>query len=69
MNFLAIQNQNTAVSMVEEDVTIDEHESIHTPQYGENFNGIMKLKRGPRRRIYAGKCSKMEILVDLRYFL
>ena len=57
MNFLAIQNNN-AIAINEEDISIEEHESIHTPQYEENFNGIMKLKRGPRRRIYAGKCSK-----------
>jgi len=57
MNFLAMQNNN-AIAINEEDISIDEHESIHTPQYEENFNGIMKLKRGPRRRIYAGeKCS------------
>jgi hypothetical protein len=65
MNFLAIQNQNNN-QFNEEDMTIDEHESIHTPQYEENFNGIMKLKRGPRRRIYAGNCSKI-IVRD--YFL
>jgi len=57
MNFFAMQNNN-AIAINEEDISIDEHESIHTPQYEENFNGIMKLKRGPRRRIYAGKCSK-----------
>ena len=63
MNFLAIQNQNnnTQIAFNEEDITIDEHESIHTPQYEENFNGIMKLKRGLRRRIYAGNCLQMTV--------
>ena len=67
MNFLAIQNQNnnTQIAYNEEDITIDEHEIVHTPQYEENFNGIMKLKRGPRRRIYAGNCSKMNVLLDI----
>ncbi|CAG5110957.1 Oidioi.mRNA.OKI2018_I69.chr2.g5303.t1.cds [Oikopleura dioica] len=59
MNFLAMQNANISMMPEEEELIVDEQETIiTTPEYEENFNGIMKLKRGPRRRIYAGeKCS------------
>ena len=60
MNFLAMQNANISLMPEEEELIVDDQESlsITTPEYEENFNGIMKLKRGPRRRIYAGKCFR-----------